>query len=143
MGGAAAPHRAGISRFAALAAVIAVSVLVAVLLFGSGGDTYALKARFTNAGQLVKGNLVELGGVQIGKVTGFRVTDSGEAEVEFEVDDDYAPLPAGSHFLIRPGSLSSVANRFIEVHLPSASEQDAAAGEQPMLADGAVIQSDR
>ena len=143
MDDAAASHRGGVTRFAAVAAVVAVSVLVALLLFGSGGDTYALKARFINAGQLVKGNLVELGGVQIGKVTGFKVTGSGEAEVEFEVDDDYAPLPAGSHFLIRPGSLSSVANRFIEVHLPSASEQDAAAGEQPMLADGAVIQSDR
>jgi len=76
MGGAAAPHRAGISRSAALAAVIAVSVLVALLLFGSGGDTYALKARFINAGQLVKGNLVELGGVPIGKVTGFKITDN-------------------------------------------------------------------
>ena len=143
MDDAAASHRDGVTRFAAVAAVVAVSVLVALLLFGSGGDSYTLKARFINAGQLVKGNLVELGGVQIGKVTGFKITDSGEAEVKFEVNDAYAPLPAGSHFLIRPGSLSSVANRFIEVHLPSASEQDAAAGEQPMLADGAVIQSDR
>jgi len=143
MGGAAAPQRNAITRFAALAAVVAASVLVALLLFGSGGDTYALKARFINAGQLVKGNLVELGGVQIGQVTDFKITDGGEAEVEFEVEDDYAPLPAGSRFLIRPGSLSSVANRFIEVHLPSASERDAAAGEQPMLADGAVIASDR
>ena len=142
MGGAAAPQRSATTRFAALAAVVAASVLVALLLFG-GGDSYKLKARFINAGQLVKGNLVELGGVQIGQVTDFEVTDSGEAEVEFEVEDDYAPLPAGSRFLIRPGSLSSVANRFIEVHLPSASESDAAAGEQDMLADGAVIQSDR
>jgi phospholipid/cholesterol/gamma-HCH transport system substrate-binding protein len=143
MGGAAAAAKAGVPRFAAIAAVVAATVLVALLLFGSGGDSYALKARFINAGQLVKGNLVELGGVQIGKVTDFEITGSGEAEVEFVVDDDYAPLPAGSRFLIRPGSLSSVANRFIEVHLPSASEQDAAAGEQEMLDDGAVIQSDR
>jgi phospholipid/cholesterol/gamma-HCH transport system substrate-binding protein len=143
MGGAAGAHRSGITRFAALASVIAVSVLVALLLFGSGGDSYALSARFINAGQLVKGNLVELGGVQIGQVTDFEITDDGEAEVEFEVEDDYAPLPAGSRLLIRPGSLSSVANRFIEVHLPSASERDAAAGEQEMLEDGAVIESDR
>ena len=91
----------------------------------------------------MKGNLVELGGVQIGKVTGFEVTDDGEAEVEFEVEEDYAPLPVGSRLVIRPGSLSSVANRFIEVHLPSASAADAEAGEQDMLEDGAVIQSDR
>jgi phospholipid/cholesterol/gamma-HCH transport system substrate-binding protein len=142
MDSAAAAQRGGITRFAALAAVIAVAVLVALLLFGSS-DSYTLKARFINAGQLVKGNLVELGGVQIGQVTDFEVTEAGEAEVEFEVEDDYAPLPAGSRFLIRPGSLSSVANRFIEVHLPSASAGDAAAGEQDMLEDGAVIQSDR
>ena len=80
-------------------------MLVALLLFG-GSDSYTLKARFINAGQLVQGNLVELGGVQIGQVTGFEVTDDGEAEVEFEVEEDYAPLPAGSRLLIRPGSLS-------------------------------------
>jgi phospholipid/cholesterol/gamma-HCH transport system substrate-binding protein len=118
-------------------------VLVGLLLFGGGGSGYTLKARFINAGQLVKGNLVELGGVQIGQVTDFEVTENGLAEVEFEVEDDYAPLPAGSRFLIRPGSLSSVANRFIEVHLPSASEADAAEGEQEMLEDGAVILADR
>ena len=139
----AAAHRGGITRFAALAAVIAATVLVALLLFGGGGSGYTLKARFINAGQLVKGNLVELGGVQIGEVTGFEVTDDGRAEVEFEIKDDHAPLPAGSRFLIRPGSLSSVANRFIEVHLPSASQQEAAGGEQEMLDDGAVIDSDR
>jgi phospholipid/cholesterol/gamma-HCH transport system substrate-binding protein len=143
MASAAAAHKGGITRFAALAAVIAATILVALLLFGGGGGSYTLKARFINAGQLVKGNLVELGGVQIGEVTDFEVTDNGEAEVKFEVQDDYAPLPVGSRFLIRPGSLSSVANRFIEVHLPSATNGDAAAGEQEMLEDGAVIPSDR
>ncbi|MGH2836784.1 MAG: MlaD family protein [Thermoleophilaceae bacterium] len=117
-------------------------MLVGMLLFG-GSDSYTLKARFINAGQLVKGNLVELGGVQIGQVTDFEVTDSGEAEVQFEVEEDYAPLPVGSRLMIRPGSLSSVANRFIEVHLPSASAADAGQGDQDMLDDGAVIPSDR
>ncbi len=138
----AAAHRGGITRFAALAAVIAVAVLVALLLFGGGGDSYALKARFINAGQLVKGNLVELGGVKIGQVTGFEVTEDGRAEVEFEIDDDHAPLPEGTRLLIRPGSLSSVANRFIEVHLPSAELSKANSGQR-MLDDGAVIDSDK
>ena len=142
MASATAAHRGGITRFAALAAIIAAAILVALLLFG-GGDSYTLKARFINAGQLVKGNLVELGGVQVGQVTGFEVTDDGLAEVEFEVEEDYAPLPVGSRLVIRPGSLSSVANRFIEVHLPSADATDAQAGEQEMLEDGAVITSDR
>ena len=75
MDSAEAAHRGGITRFAALAGVIAAAVLVALLLFSSS-DSYTLKARFINAGQLVKGNLVELGGVQIGKVTDFEVTDT-------------------------------------------------------------------
>ncbi|HYH58679.1 MAG TPA: MlaD family protein [Thermoleophilaceae bacterium] len=143
MGSAPQAHRSGIARLAALAAVIAATVFVALLLFGGGGESYTLKARFVNAGQLVRGNLVELGGVQIGQVTGFEVADNGQAEVEFELQEEHAPLPVGSRFVIRPGSLSSVANRFIEVHLPSASAADAAAGEQDMLEDGSVIQSDR
>jgi phospholipid/cholesterol/gamma-HCH transport system substrate-binding protein len=143
MASADAAHTGGISRFAAIAAVVAFAVLVGLLLFGGGSDAYTLKARFINGGQLVKGNLVELGGVQVGTVTGFDVTDDGRAEVEFEVDEDHAPLPQGTRLLIRPGSLSSVANRFIEVHLPSASASDASAGKQAMLDDGAVIDSDK
>jgi phospholipid/cholesterol/gamma-HCH transport system substrate-binding protein len=143
MASAGTADRGGVSRFAALAAVIAAAVLVGLLLFGGGGESYALKARFINAGQLVKGNLVELGGVQIGEVTGFEVTDDGRAEVEFTIDEDHAPLPEGTRLLIRPGSLSSVANRFIEVHLPSASASDAGKGEQKMLDDGSLIDSDK
>ena len=142
MASAPAAHRGGITRYAALAAIIAAAVLVGLLLFGGGGDKYTLKARFINAGQLVKGNLVELGGVKIGQVTGFEVTEDGRAEVEFEIDEDHAPLPEGTRLLIRPGSLSSVANRFIEVHLPSAKLSQANSG-QAMLDDGAVIDSDK
>jgi phospholipid/cholesterol/gamma-HCH transport system substrate-binding protein len=142
MASAPAAHRGGITRYAALAAIIAGAVLVGLLLFAGGGDKYTLKARFINAGQLVKGNLVELGGVKIGQVTGFEVTEDGRAEVEFEIDEDHAPLPEGTRLLIRPGSLSSVANRFIEVHLPSAELSKANSG-QAMLDDGAVIDSDK
>jgi phospholipid/cholesterol/gamma-HCH transport system substrate-binding protein len=143
MATAPAANRGGIARFAALAGVVAAVFVVAWLLFAGGGDKYTLKARFINAGQLVQGNLVELGGVQIGQVTGFEVTEDGRAEVEFEVNDDHAPLPVGTRLLIRPGSLSSVANRFIEIHLPSASTADANGDGQEMLEDGAVIDSDR
>jgi len=142
MASAPAAHKGGITRFAVLAAIIAAAVLVGLLLFGGGGANYTLKARFINAGQLVKGNLVELGGVKVGQVTGFEVTEDGRAEVEFEIDEDHAPLPQGTRLLIRPGSLSSVANRFIEIHLPSASLSRANDGQE-MLDDGAVIDSDK
>ena len=70
--------RAGsaIGRAAALAAVIAAAVLVAVLLFGGGGSSYTVTADFLNAGQLVKGNPVQSGGVPIGSVKDIDITDT-------------------------------------------------------------------
>ena len=47
--------------------IVAVAI-VAILLFG-GGSCYEVKAIFQNAGQLVKGNQVEVGGQPVGKVT--------------------------------------------------------------------------
>ena len=58
-----------IVRAAALAAVLVVAVVVAVLLLGGTGGGYTVKARFQNAAQLVKGNLVQTGGAPVGKVT--------------------------------------------------------------------------
>ena len=124
--------------------MIAAAILVGLLLFRGGGDEYTLKARFINGGQLVKGNLVELGGVKVGQVTGFEVTERrpGRGRVRGRRGPRAASRRARS-LLIRPGSLSSVANRFIEVHLPSATSQSAAGDGQDMLEDGAVINSDR
>ena len=53
-----------IGRVAAVGAVIAAIVLVGLILFGGAGvGGYKVKARFLNAGQLVKGNPVQVGGV--------------------------------------------------------------------------------
>ncbi len=52
----------GIGRVAAIGAVIAAVVLVRIVLFGGGGGGYTVTAKFINAGQLVKGNPVQIGG---------------------------------------------------------------------------------
>ena len=54
-------------RVLALAALVLAGVAVAVVLLGSGGD-YRIVAIAPDAGQLVTGNLVKVGGVEIGKV---------------------------------------------------------------------------
>src|SRR5215213_11803929 len=100
----------GIGRVAAIAAVLAAAVLVAVVLFGGGGSSYKVKADFLNAGQLVKGNPVQSGGVPIGSVKGIDITDDGHAVIEFSVDDDHSPLPVGTHATIRQFSQSGIAN---------------------------------
>ena len=110
-------------------------MLVALVIFG-GGPSYTIKAEFQNAGQLVKGNLVEVGGTKAGSVKGFDVTPSGQVDVEIEIDEKYAPLRKGTRAIIRSGSLSSVANRYIELHLPS---EDKAGDDIP---DGGRLTAD-
>ena len=62
----------------------------------SGSDKYTVKATFQTAGQLVKGNEVQVGGKPVGKVTSIELTDDGQAEVEMEVDSDFEPLHDGT-----------------------------------------------
>ncbi len=71
----------GFARIAALAAVLAAAVLVGFVLFG-GGNGYQVTARFLNAGQLVKGNVVQIGGVPAGSVESIKITPDGRADVK-------------------------------------------------------------
>jgi phospholipid/cholesterol/gamma-HCH transport system substrate-binding protein len=124
--------RPSIAGVAALGAVLIAILLIAYILFGGGGN-YSVRLRALNGQQLVNGNLVEIAGVKVGTVTDRGITDDGEAEIEIEVDEDHSPLRRGTTAIIRQGSLSSVANRYIELHLPS--EDDAG----PDIPDGGLI----
>jgi len=106
-----------IVRAAALAAVVIVAVVVAVLLLRSPGGDYKVNARFQNAAQLVKGNLVQTGGAPVGTVENIDLTPRGEAEVTLKIEDDYAPLRRGTLATIRQASLSGVANRYIDLRM--------------------------
>jgi phospholipid/cholesterol/gamma-HCH transport system substrate-binding protein len=123
-----------IVRAAALAAVLVVAVVVAVLLLGGGGGGYTVKARFQNAAQLVKGNLVQTGGAPIGTVDDIDLTPDGEAEVTMKIEDDYAPLRRGTLATIRQASLSGVANRYVDLRMaPHGAKR---------IPDGGVIEQD-
>ncbi|HZI91831.1 MAG TPA: MCE family protein [Thermoleophilaceae bacterium] len=109
------------TRTVALGAVIAAVVLVALLLFG-GGEAYTVKARFINAAQLVKGNVVDVGGTNAGLVKDFELTPDGQAEVEIEVDERYAPLRVGTRAQIRSAGQTSVSGRYVQLMLPPENE---------------------
>lgn len=102
----------GPARFLALAALIGAAVLIVLLMFGGDGG-YRVNAVFENAGQLVKGNQVRVGGRPIGSVEKITLDDSSQAVVELKVDDELAPLHAGTEATIRATSLSGIANRFV------------------------------
>ena len=108
--------------------------LVAIVMFG-GSDAYTVKARFQNAGQLVRGNQVQVGGRTVGHVKDIALTDSGDAEVTMQVDDkDVAPLHQGTEATIRVTSLPSVANRYISLR--------PGPNNAPKIPDGGVLETD-
>jgi phospholipid/cholesterol/gamma-HCH transport system substrate-binding protein len=103
-----------LARTIAVIGVIVAVAVVAVLLFGGGGG-YQVTAQFQNASQLVKGNLVEIGGREVGKVNDISLAPNGLAQVKFSVDGDFAPLHAGTTATIRSNSLSGIANRYVSL----------------------------
>jgi phospholipid/cholesterol/gamma-HCH transport system substrate-binding protein len=125
-----------IGRIVALAAVIVAVAVVATILLGGGSDPYKVKARFQNASQLVKGNLVQVSGTPIGKVTDIALTDDGQAEVTMEVTEEaYQPLRVGTLATVRQASLSGIANRYIDLRLPPSDARE--------IPDGGVISQDK
>jgi phospholipid/cholesterol/gamma-HCH transport system substrate-binding protein len=124
---------APIARIAALVAVLAAAALIAAVLLGGATD-YRVKARFQNASQLVKGNLVQVSGIKAGTVEDIRLTPDGQAELTLSIDEDYAPLRRGTQATVRQASLSGVANRYIDLRLP--------ASGAPAIPDGGVIEQE-
>ncbi|HEX6460594.1 MAG TPA: MlaD family protein [Thermoleophilaceae bacterium] len=102
--------RRGLAFAALLGALI---VLVVVLTSSGGGTTYKLV--FQNAGQLVTGDQVQIGGVPAGSVKDIELTRDNRAEVTISVDKPYAPLHEGTTAVIRAPSLSGVASRYISL----------------------------
>src|SRR3712207_3840872 len=108
-----------------------------MLFFRGGGSGYTVKVRFLNAAQLVKGNVVDIGGTNAGIVKDFEITPNGHAEVELEVDEKYAPLRRGTKAVIRSAGQTSVSGRYVQLMLPA--EPDA--GDD--IEDGGVIDIDK
>jgi phospholipid/cholesterol/gamma-HCH transport system substrate-binding protein len=106
------PHRARTVRIAAVAALGAVVAIVLVLvLAGSGGATYQLI--FPEAGQLVRGDQVQVGGVPVGSIKDITLLSNYQVRITINVESSLAPLHEGTTAEIRVPSLSSVANRYI------------------------------
>jgi phospholipid/cholesterol/gamma-HCH transport system substrate-binding protein len=127
-------RRSPYARLAALGAVAVAIAVVAVALFGGDGG-YTVSAHFVNAGQLVKGNPVQSGGVPIGSVGEIRITPDGRAEIELSIDDDHAPLREGTRAQVKQFSQSGIANRYVELSMPPNGSRE--------IDDGGVIGADR
>ncbi len=121
-------------RVAAIGAVVVACVVVAVLLFGGGGGGYTITARFLNGGQLVKGNLVQVGGTKAGTVKQIDITPDGQAVVKLAIDDEFKPLRRGTQATIRQASQSGIANRYVDLNMPGGDSSNT-----PTIDDGGEI----
>jgi phospholipid/cholesterol/gamma-HCH transport system substrate-binding protein len=98
-------------------------VAVGYVLLKPGGPDYKIHARFQNASQLVKGNLVQVAGAPVGKVTAIDLTSDGQADVTLKITDGgYVPLRRGTKAIVRQASLSGVANRYVDLQLPDGTQ---------------------
>jgi phospholipid/cholesterol/gamma-HCH transport system substrate-binding protein len=102
----------GLSRIAAIAALVLIAIAIIVLLLSSGGNSNHYRLLFETGGQLVKGNQVLIGGAPVGSVDDVSLTDDGQAQVDISVD---RPLHEGTSAVIRATSLSGIANRYVSL----------------------------
>jgi phospholipid/cholesterol/gamma-HCH transport system substrate-binding protein len=108
--------REQLARLVALGAlVIAVIVVVVVLL--TSGSSYTLYAEFSDAGQLVSGDLVTVAGHPVGSVGAPKLGKDGLALIPLNISDSsVTPLRRGTTAAIGQLSLTGVSNRFVSLN---------------------------
>jgi phospholipid/cholesterol/gamma-HCH transport system substrate-binding protein len=110
-------------------------VVIAGILLRGGGSDYEVRALVESAGQLVKGNLVKVGGVTVGSVHAIDLTSDNQAQITLRIDDPrFRPLHEGTIATIRNTSLSSVAGRQIALQ--------PGPNSNPKIADHGVIKGE-
>ena len=124
------PRRARNMRIAGVGALTAVVVILLVLvLAGGSGATYQLI--FPEAGQLVRGDQVQVGGVPVGSIKDITLLSNYNVRITINVESSLAPLHEGTTAEIRVPSLSSVANRYIAL--------SPGPNNRPSLASGSTL----
>jgi phospholipid/cholesterol/gamma-HCH transport system substrate-binding protein len=124
------PGRLSNARIIGIGALALIVLIVAFLVFGGGGGA-SYNLIFPEAGQLVRGDEVQVGGVRVGNVTDLALTPDDKARVTIHVNGSLAPLHEGTRAQVRVPSLSSVANRYVSI--------SPGPNNKPALADGAVL----
>jgi phospholipid/cholesterol/gamma-HCH transport system substrate-binding protein len=105
--------------------------IAAVVYLATRGSSYHYRFDFVDAGQLVSGDLVRIGGTPAGSIDSISLTPTGLAQVDVSIDSSFGPLHEGTTAVIRSPGLTSVASRYIDV--------SPAPPFDPTIPDGSVI----
>lgn len=126
-------HPSRAPRGVAIVALLLVAAVLAWLLLRSNPHEYRLI--FPSAGQLVKGDVVRIGGTGVGTVTKVGLSDDDQAQIDVKVNDSYGPLHEGTTAMIRAEGLTGVASRYVDI--------SPASPTRPVLDDHATIRGDK
>jgi phospholipid/cholesterol/gamma-HCH transport system substrate-binding protein len=129
----AARHPSRAPRGVAVVALLLIVAVVAWLLLRSNPHEYRLL--FPSAGQLVKGDVVRVGGTGVGKVTKVGLSDDDQAQIDISIKDSYGSLHEGTTATIRAEGLTGVASRYVDIQ--------PAPPTKPKLDDHALIAGDK
>ena len=128
-------ERTLLRRAAVVAVLLAALATVLVLTLGGSGS-YVIHAQFLDAGQIVAGDEVQLGGDPVGSVDSLKITPNGLADLKLKITDPrLQPLHVGTTASIGSPGLSGVANRYVRI-VPGP-------GDQPKIPDGGVLGPDQ
>jgi phospholipid/cholesterol/gamma-HCH transport system substrate-binding protein len=112
------------------AVALALAAVVAIVL--GSGPGYAVRIEFQDAGQLVAGDRVEVGGIPVGTVSSLSLSRDGAAQVTVALSGGrFTPLHRGTTASIGTVGLSGVTNRFVALVPGPASA--------PAIASGGVV----
>jgi phospholipid/cholesterol/gamma-HCH transport system substrate-binding protein len=108
--------------------LLAIAVVVYV---ATRSSAYHYRFQFTDAGQLVTGDLVRIGGTPAGTIDSISLTPNGLAQVGVSINSSVGPLRDGTTAVIRSPGLTNVASRYIDI--------SPAPSFRPALPDNGVI----
>lgn len=100
------------------------------------GDSYSVKARFDNIGQLKVKAPITVAGVRVGRVTGINVDDNFYAVVTMNISKDYDQLPADSGASILTAGL--LGEQYVALE-PGGDDEPLKEGDELPLTNSALI----
>jgi phospholipid/cholesterol/gamma-HCH transport system substrate-binding protein len=120
------------SRMLVCVAIAAVVIALAVIFLGTTTRDYHVIMQ--NAGQLVPGDVVRIGGVSAGSVKALELTPDGQANVTIKLGKSWGRLHAGTNVTVRASGIATVTGRYVDIS-PGPSFR-------PALPDGGTIDID-